>query len=134
MKLEKLEKEIELEILEFLRWLGIKCWKNVSGGYFDAKRKMFRKQVNPYAINGVSDILGIVLGKFLAIEVKSKKGRATDDQKRFLLEMSTCGAIAFIARSVEDVALELAKHFPEPQHENLRRFCKEYVKSRRTDH
>ena len=66
-------------------------------------------------INGVSDILGILgsasigadgslgLGRLLAIEVKSSKGKATPDQASFLLQVNNRGGLGFIARSVEDV-------------------------------
>lgn len=129
-----LEKEIEGQIFEFLKWLGVLCWKNVTGGYFDTKRRIFRKQASPYAMNGTSDILGIIDQKFLAIEVKSKSGKPTEEQKRFINDVNVAGGIAFVARSIEEVALELAKHFPQAEHEKFRKFMDEYTQSRRTDH
>ncbi len=134
MKIKKLEKEIEAEIFAFLKHLGILCWKNKSMGTYSAKRGTFLKNNNPNFRNGVSDILGVILGRPLAIEVKSKLGRPSEDQKVFLEEFGHAGGIGFIARSVEDVAVNLAKFFPEPQHENLRLFCKQYLKTVRSDH
>lgn len=132
---KKLEKEIQREIMEFLRYLGIECWVNKTTGFYDTKKKFFRKNNDPYAINGVPDILGWIDTKFLAIEVKSKNGKLSEDQKRFIDKVQATGHhIAFVARSIEDVALELAKHFPQPENDKFRKFMGEYVQSRRTDH
>lgn len=46
-------------------------------------------------------------GRILAIEVKSKYGKVSDDQQTFLDTVRTAGGLAFIARSVEDVEQEL---------------------------
>jgi hypothetical protein len=55
---------------------------------------------------GSSDIIGISpTGKFLALEVKTSKGRATKEQLRFIKAVNDAGGIAGICRSVED-ALE----------------------------
>lgn len=59
---------------------------------------------------GSSDIIGIApCGRFLAIEVKTPKGRATKEQLRFIEAVKAAGGIAGIARSVED-ALDLIAH------------------------
>lgn len=58
---------------------------------------------------GITDILGIYKGKFLAIEVKSAKGSTTLDQIIFMREVRAAGGIAFVARSVLDVERELTQ-------------------------
>lgn len=104
----KPERIIETEILYYLRKNKIFTWKNVTGGYFDPVRKIFRKQTSPYAINGTSDVLGILPdGKFLAIEVKSKVGRPSPEQLFFIDKINSFGGLAFIARSVDDVMEKL---------------------------
>lgn len=56
---------------------------------------------------GGSDIIGMAPdGRFLAIEVKTSKGRASVEQLRFIEAVQKAGGIAGIARSVAD-ALEL---------------------------
>lgn len=106
------EKQIENQIISFLRILGVFCWKNQSVGIFDAKKKIYRKSNNQNHILGASDILGILHGKFLAIEVKSAKGRMTIHQKAFLQNIRSQGGIAFEARSLSDVARHLKNEFP----------------------
>ena len=108
-----LEKGIENSILKFLMKIGVFCWKNQSVGIYDPIKRTFRRANNQAHIKGVSDILGIIEGKFLAIEVKSAKGQVTPEQRSFLARINNEGGIAFVARNVDQVARELYKHFPE---------------------
>lgn len=104
------EKEIENNILEYLSYLpNCKYWKNQSAGVYDSARGAYRKSFNKFHINGVADILGIMKGKFICIEVKGPKGRLSPSQKTFLKEVSDLGAIAFVARSVDEVKDKLEK-------------------------
>jgi len=58
---------------------------------------------------GSADIIGISpTGKFLAVEIKTSKGRATKEQLRFIEAVNKAGGIAGIARSVEE-ALNLIR-------------------------
>lgn len=52
---------------------------------------------------GISDIIGIYKGRPLAIEVKTLRGKVTDDQQNFLDNFKDAGGIAIVARSVDDV-------------------------------
>lgn len=115
----KREYIVQREILEYLHTPRLKevcyVWRNQSTGVFDPVSGTFRINKGLGRINGVSDILGIVgsavigadgslgLGRLLAIEVKSTKGKATADQLAFLLHITNRGGLGFIARSVEDV-------------------------------
>jgi len=130
------EGSLEKAILQYLRAIGVFCWKNDSVGIavptkvrtvLDPKtgrykkKQSFRKK-NRYHINGVSDILGVLPnGRFLAIEVKKpdehKDGKlvrayASTDQKIFIENVNNLGGLAFIARSIDDVLIELEKYFP----------------------
>lgn len=109
------EKNIENDILIFLSKIGIMAWKNQSIGVWDAKKKVFRKSNNKFHIKGTADILGIFQGRFLAIEVKTKKGVLSPDQKLFLNRINEEGGIAFVGTSVEQVARELLQDFPDHQ-------------------
>jgi hypothetical protein len=118
------EKVIENQILTYLKYKKIFTFKNQSTGIFDPKKKVFRKSNNVHHINGVSDILGIVDGKFLAIEVKkpyvSKKTNqfkyrtqeeleklASEDQINFVNRVKSLGGIAFFADSIDTVEDQL---------------------------
>ena len=57
---------------------------------------------------GSSDIIGICPdGKFLAVEVKSKRGLASDAQKRFIGAVALAGGRSGIARSPKE-AVDIA--------------------------
>lgn len=61
--------------------------------------------------NGVSDIIGWVhiadKAVFLAVEVKSARGRPTPEQAHFLETVNAAGGIAFVARSAEEACSEV---------------------------
>ena len=100
----KPEFQIEAQILAYLRSIGVWCWKNPTSGFFDSKIQRFRKHSSPYAINGVSDILGLLpSGRFLAIEVKSDTGKLSIHQKTFLEQINKNGGVAIMAKSVDEV-------------------------------
>lgn len=104
------EQDLQREILRLLNLYG-KATKIHNTGIFDPRRKLFRTNQN----KGVSDILACVkdkktgLGIFIACEVKSKNGKLTPEQGRFLDEIKANGGIAFVARSVDDVMEVLKK-------------------------
>ena len=108
MKKELTEKQIENAILDYLTFLPGMYFKNNSVGIYDPVKKVHRKP-SKYHRNGVSDILGCDgNGSFVAIEVKTKKGRLSENQKQFIKEVNENGGIAFVARSVDDVRTRLA--------------------------
>lgn len=59
---------------------------------------------------GSADIIGIRHsdGRFIAIEVKTGKGKTTTEQDRFIFHVQHCGGIAGVARSVDD-AIKIVK-------------------------
>jgi penicillin-binding protein-related factor A (putative recombinase) len=116
------EKQIENEILNFLKTMGVFCWKNQSVGIYDPVKKVYRKSHNPHHLKGTADILGIIQGRLLAIEVKTEKGSLTTEQKIFLKTVSEEGGVAFVARSVEQCLFNLKQFFPKD--DNLARWEK----------
>lgn len=53
---------------------------------------------------GSADIIGIRHsdGRFIAIEVKTGKGKTTTEQDRFIFHVQHCGGIAGVARNVDE--------------------------------
>lgn len=111
-----LEKEIQKQILDYLRLRGIFCWTCKTVGTYDPRRRVYRANTT---FKGVADILGILpaptspghtwealgrhKGQFLAVEVKRVGGKVSDDQKAFLERINKEGGLAFVARSLNDV-------------------------------
>lgn len=88
---------IKREIQDYLEARNIFHWVNQAG----------RIPGRTLSKTGVSDLLGCFEGKLLAIEVKSEKGKLSDEQNQFLLDVKFHGGIGFMARSVEDVRKQL---------------------------
>lgn len=96
------ETNIKNAILDYLKYRKIFCWLTNTQGNFNKFTNTFYK--NPRLLRGVSDIIGIMPdGKFLAIEVKSEKGKISDYQKEFLNNIRERNGIAFVARNIDDV-------------------------------
>jgi hypothetical protein len=83
------ERDLTKQIRDYLRLKGIFHWKNWGG---------------PIGEKGVPDILGVLPdGKALMIEVKTETGKVSPEQESFIENASRVGAVAFIARSINDV-------------------------------
>ena len=103
------ENDVQKAICEYLWYSKIFFYRNNNTPSYDPKRKAFRK-MPPYSIKGVCDIVGIYKGKPLYIEVKKPKPEKTypsKEQKEFINKVNEEGGIAFVARSIDDVKLEL---------------------------
>lgn len=71
--------------------------RECSGLYFNVNG-------NPFQRKGISDILGVSEGYFIAIEVKleGKEDTLTQHQKRFIRDVKKAGGIAFMTTNAED--------------------------------
>lgn len=83
-------------------WVGRQIHKDGSTVTL-ANARMFTTGL----VKGGSDIIGISPdGRFLAVEVKTARGRVSPEQQRFIDAVNRAGGIAGVARSVGD-AIEL---------------------------
>jgi Holliday junction resolvase len=86
---------LERSILQLLELRGIYAWPTHGAR-------------NRPLTTGISDINGVLPGgRFLAIEVKVGRKQATTEQLTYLCEVARFGGMAFIARSLEDVTLNI---------------------------
>jgi len=70
-----------------------------NGAVYDKKRGVYRAGVQK---KGVPDIIGIINGRFIGIEVKIGKDRQSADQKLVEKEINAAGGVYFIAKSYDD--------------------------------
>lgn len=98
-------------ILKWIRFYPSKgfAWPNDSVGIWDQEKQCYRRKTSPFFIRGVSDIVGIWMGRPLFIEVKSSTGRLSEHQAQFLSRVRRYGGIAIVARSLQDVTSVLEK-------------------------
>jgi penicillin-binding protein-related factor A (putative recombinase) len=97
------EKQIENSILSYLKLRGLFFYKQETVGIFDSKKGVYRRKNSIHRKVGVSDIIGVINGRAVFIEVKSAKGKLSPGQVQFLEEAKQNGAITIVARSIEDV-------------------------------
>lgn len=99
MKIKRTESDIAKAAL---------VWLNTRPGTFARKvhttgipngKKGFRTNPN----RGMSDIVGLVNGIFIAIEMKVGRGVVSPEQERFIKSVKDCRGVAGVARSIEDV-------------------------------
>lgn len=104
MKNKLSEKEITRQVRDVLKACKIWHYKHYNGGAFQPRK-------------GISDIIGIYNGRFLAIELKkqgwsppgpeAKSYRHFTEQRDFIQEVKDAGGIGFFASSVEEVIEQL---------------------------
>lgn len=97
------ESDIQRLIMLALSEAGCTIWRNNTGVLKNAAGIPIRFGL----CTGSSDLIGIAPdGRFLAVEIKTCKGRATPEQIRFIEIVKARGGIAGIARCPQD-ALDL---------------------------
>jgi hypothetical protein len=98
----KIQNEIRAAVSEYCVIFRANVGKGFTkdGRYFDTGLPV-----------GFSDLFGVRKsdGKAVFIEVKTKKGRVTERQQRFLSEMLKNGAIAGVCRSKEEAVALVRK-------------------------
>lgn len=97
------EKDIQRAVLDYLLMRGHLAFKPGSGAFrmsYQGRDRFVR--MGP---KGCSDIIGAEkgTGKFFAVEVKSRDGRLTEDQKEFLERVKACGGLPVLAYGLDDV-------------------------------
>ena len=101
----KLESDVQKEVMLALYQSGCTVWRNNTGAYKDGSR-----YIRYGLCVGSSDIIGIAPnGVFIAIEIKTQKGKLMKEQINFIEAVNRAGGCAFVARSPEDALMELEK-------------------------
>lgn len=82
------ESEITKSILKYLKTLP-RCffWKEHGG---------------IYGTSGIPDIIVCIDGRFIALEVKTQKGKTTPLQNAAIRKIRNSGGFAFVVRSIEE--------------------------------
>ena len=118
----KREQAIQKEIMLALSQAGCLIWRNNTGVAWQGEQvnktrdTITLRNYRPVHFGlckGSADLIGVTpCGRFLACEVKTPTGRASDAQQRFLLAVNRAGGLGFIARSADE-ALATLKQFTE---------------------
>ena len=97
---DKTANELTKTIIWDMYWVreGL-AYRINNGAVFDKKRQVYRKGVQR---KGIPDIIGIINGRFIGIEVKIGADRQSADQKEIEKEIKEAGGVYFIVKSYDD--------------------------------
>ena len=95
------ELEIQGKIFNNLVELGIFCFRNNSGAF--AGEYKGKKRFVQFGLPGSSDLIAIVKGIFVGVEVKRPGGKQSDYQKAFQRNVEEAGGAYILAYSWNDV-------------------------------
>lgn len=84
------------------------AWRQSSTGIYDAQRGGYRTAPK----TGVSDVLGLLNGRLVAVEVKVGKDRLRPEQIGFIENVRHYGGIAIIAKTPEQFNEEWEQTLP----------------------
>jgi len=102
------EKQIQSSILDYLGMLrDAYVWRNNSGSGRVQRKNGYTGYIK-FGLEGSADIIGCYMGRFIAIEAKSAKGKTSSEQDRFIEEINRCGGYAIVARSLDDAKALIA--------------------------
>jgi hypothetical protein len=102
MKPEIPEREIQKSILQYLGYKGYVCKRNNAGMMFSTYKG--RDRAIKIGEAGWPDIEGMTKqGRYFGLEVKTRKGVLSDNQKRVGERILASGGMWLVVRSVEDV-------------------------------
>lgn len=77
-----------------------RIWRNNTG----VGRTLSGDRVIRFGLVGSADLLGILRGgRFLAVEVKTKRGRQSESQRNFQRMIESMGGVYVLARDVQTV-------------------------------
>jgi len=99
------EAQIQKAILQYLRLhLDVAWVARFNSGAFIESYGGHDRYIQANSLKGCPDIMGMLKGgRYFCVEVKSAKGRLTQDQDNFILRVLEGGGYAGVARSIEDV-------------------------------
>jgi hypothetical protein len=98
------EKEIQTEVLHYLKENGWLAFKNHTGGI---RRSGQATVTNP--MKGAPDIFALSTGIFMGVEVKKRGGVISMEQYRWLDDIKSHGGIALVCDSLDSFIAQLDK-------------------------
>jgi hypothetical protein len=101
------EKETQKLILEWLGYQKIFHYRNNSGGMVSTYKD--KTYFMKFGAPGSPDIICVVKGRYIGIEVKSDIGVQSDSQKDFQERLEKAGGLYILARSLDDVITGLSR-------------------------
>jgi penicillin-binding protein-related factor A (putative recombinase) len=107
--LEKATQEAALQLLTAKR---IFHYRQNTGSYersYTTKNGVAKKSYIAYGTPGATDILAVIKGKYVGIEIKDTKGKQSEDQVKFQEALEKAGGTYLLIRNIDDLIQFLEK-------------------------
>src|ERR1700691_3864750 len=78
-------------------------YRNNSGAAVVPATGNYARRFISIGTAGSSDIIAVVNGRYIAVEVKDAKGKQNENQKDFQQRLESAGGLYIVARRLEDV-------------------------------
>jgi len=106
---------------EILHWLSLQpkdqmfSWRMYTGPIVRGNPAKGKTFFTPNPCPGLPDIIVIIKGRFVGLEIKQPKGRQSTEQKTFEQAIKKAGGFYFLIRSLDEAikAIESIKHLTE---------------------
>ena len=91
------ERDIQASIIEFLTFKGIFHYRNNSGGAMGKGNHFIR-----FGTPGSPDVICVVRGRYVGIEVKRHGGKLRESQEVFRAALEAAGGLYWIFTSLDE--------------------------------
>ena len=92
------EKETQAAVIEYLTYKGIFHYRNNSGAFKTESGGFYRM-----GMAGAPDIICVVEGVYVGLEIKDVKGKLNENQILFKERLEKAGGIYLVIRSIDEV-------------------------------
>lgn len=92
-------------LFDFIHIRGGYAFRVNNMGVYDAKRGVYRKGGT---VKGIPDVIGLIDGRFIGIEIKFGSDRMSADQMEMKREIESNGGIYIVAKRYEQYVFDLA--------------------------
>lgn len=96
------ELDVQRQILDYLKLRRVFHYRNNSGAFMDSQKHFYR-----FGAQGSPDIICVINGQYVGIEVKAPKGKQSDHQKEFQKHLEASGGKYVLAYDLNDVIDQL---------------------------
>jgi hypothetical protein len=97
------EGDTQKQILDYLALKHVFHYRNNSGAFKRDDGHFYR-----FGAAGSPDIICVIKGQYVGIEVKAPKGKQSEHQKEFQRQLEEAGGKYLLAYSLEDVVADLS--------------------------
>jgi hypothetical protein len=97
------ESEVQRSILDYLKVKRVFHYRNNSGAFVFPETSTHARRFIKAGVAGSPDIVCVIKGQYVGIEVKAPKGKQNPNQIQFQQDLERAGGRYILAYSLDDV-------------------------------